>query len=295
MKPLLIEHLRELPDAFRRRSVTREFLQARILLSLQDHGAFSNWAFVGGTALRFLFNLPRYSEDLDFSLVSAGTDVRFEKLMRAVRGDLHAEAYTVEIKVRADKTVASAMIKFRGLLHELGISPLQDETIAVKVEIDTNPPQGAGTDIKAVRRHFMLNLQHYDAASLLAGKLHAVLSRKYTKGRDLYDLAWYLVADHPKCTTSGHFKVHRFWMENGPLFDLMKSGLDGVYDQHPESEQTRNDTKSLREGVVAAADSRRTGDKPAHGGAPCGKVHQGSDLRLGGRFKVHQGSDPPAR
>jgi len=194
VKPLLIEHLRELPDAFRRRSVTREFLQARILLSLQDHGAFSNWAFVGGTALRFLFNLPRYSEDLDFSLVSAGTDVRFEKLMRAVRGDLHAEAYTVEIKVRADKTVASAMIKFRGLLHELGISPLQDETIAVKVEIDTNPPQGAGTDIKAVRRYFMLNLQHYDAASLLAGKLHAVLSRKYTKGRDLYDLAWYLAA-----------------------------------------------------------------------------------------------------
>lgn len=192
MKPLLIERLLEEPDAFRRRSVTREFLQARILLSLQDHGAFSNWAFVGGTALRFLYNLPRYSEDLDFSLTSPGKDARFEKLMRKVRADLQAEAYTVEIKARANKTVASAMVKFRGLLYEIGLSPLRDETLAVKIEIDTNPPPGAGTGIKAVRRYFMLNLQHYDPASLLSGKLHAVLSRKYTKGRDLYDLAWYL-------------------------------------------------------------------------------------------------------
>lgn len=192
MKPLLIEKLRGETDAFRRRSLTREFLQARILLSLQDHGAFSNWAFLGGTALRFLYNLPRYSEGLDFSLTTPKTDARFEKLMRAVRSDLQAEAYGVEIKVRADKAVASAMVKFRGLLHEVGISPLRDETLAVKIEIDTNPPAGGETGIKAVRRYFMLNLQHYDPASLLAGKLHAVLSRKYTKGRDLYDLAWYL-------------------------------------------------------------------------------------------------------
>ena len=112
MKPLLIEQLREQPDDFRRRSITREFLQARILLSLQDHGAFSNWAFVGGTALRFLYNLPRYSEDLDFSLVDPGGEARFEKLMRALRQDLLAEAYAVEIKIRTNRAVASAMVKF---------------------------------------------------------------------------------------------------------------------------------------------------------------------------------------
>jgi len=194
MKPLLIERLREESDDFRRRSVTREFLQARILLSLQDHGAFTNWAFVGGTSLRFLFQLPRYSEDLDFSLTSPDEDARFEMLMRALRTDLQAEAYTVEIKARAERTVASAMVKFRGLLYEVGISPLRDETLAVKIEIDTNPPPGARTTTRAIRRFFMLNLLHYDPASLLSGKLHAVLSRKYTKGRDLYDLAWYLSA-----------------------------------------------------------------------------------------------------
>lgn len=126
MKPLLFEHLREQPDAFRKRSITREFLQARILLSLQDHGAFSNWAFVGGTALRFLYNLPRYSEDLDFSLAVPESETRFEPLMRSLKGDLLAEAYSVEIKVRTRNAVASAMVKFRGLLHEVGISPLPD-------------------------------------------------------------------------------------------------------------------------------------------------------------------------
>ena len=72
MKPLLLETLRDESDEFRRRSRAREYLQARTLLALQDNGAFSHWAFVGGTALRFLFQLPRYSEDLDFSFTSPG-------------------------------------------------------------------------------------------------------------------------------------------------------------------------------------------------------------------------------
>jgi len=192
MKPLLIDRLAKEADAFRKRSITREFLQARILLSLQDHGAFADWAFLGGTSLRFLYNLGRYSEELDFSLIRPDGDPRFESLMRSLRTDLKAEAYPVEIKIRSNQTVASAMVKFRGLLYELGLSPLRDETLSVKVGIDTNPPDGAATGVKSVRRFFLLNLLHYDKASLLAGKLHAILSRKFTKGRDLYDLAWYL-------------------------------------------------------------------------------------------------------
>ena len=192
MKPLLLELLREESDAFRRRSRAREYLQARILLSLQDHGAFANWAFVGGTALRFLFSLPRYSEDLDFSVTSPGAEARFEERLEAVRSDLLGEAYQVDVRSRTRAAVASALVKFRGLLYELGLSPHDDEVFTIKVEIDTNPPAGARTETRLVRRFVMLNLLHYDRSSLLAGKLHAVLTRKYTKGRDLYDLAWYL-------------------------------------------------------------------------------------------------------
>lgn len=192
MKQLLVNILQDESDDLRRRSTTREYLQARVLLALQDHGAFTNWAFVGGTALRFLFGLPRYSEDLDFSLANPNTDARFERLMRAVRSDLTAEAYDVTMRIRTDSPVASAFIKFRGLLHELGLSPHADEVFTVKVEIDTNPPAGAGVETRIIRRFAMLNLLHHDRASLIAGKLHAVLTRKYTKGRDLYDLVWYL-------------------------------------------------------------------------------------------------------
>ena len=192
MKPLLAELLRAESDALLGRSKAREYLQARILLSLQDHGAFANWAFVGGTALRFLFSLPRYSEDLDFSVTLPEADTRFEELMESVRSDLSGETYRVEVRTRAHGAVAAAAVKFKGLLYELGLSPHDKEVFTIKVEIDRNPPAGARTETRLVRRFVMLNLLHYDRSSLLAGKLHAVLTRKYTKGRDLYDLAWYL-------------------------------------------------------------------------------------------------------
>ncbi len=112
--------------------------------------------------------------------------------MRAVKQALSSETYDVEIKMREARTVAAGFIKFRGLLHELGLTPHKDKVLSVKVEIDANPPEGAVISSRPVRRFVLLHLLHYDRASLFAGKLHAVLSRQYTKGRDLYDLVWYL-------------------------------------------------------------------------------------------------------
>jgi len=62
----------------------------------------------------------------------------------------------------------------------------------VRLEVDTRPPQGAVIETTVVRRHVLLRLQHHDRASLLAGKLHAILQRPWPKGRDFYDLVWYL-------------------------------------------------------------------------------------------------------
>ena len=75
---------------------------------------------------------------------------------------------------------------------ELGLSRRAEQNLSIRVEVDTNPPGGAGTDISIVRRFQLLRLQHHDKSSLFAGKIHAVLVREYTKGRDFYDLAWYL-------------------------------------------------------------------------------------------------------
>ena len=84
------------------------------------------------------------------------------------------------------------MFGFPGLPYELGVSLRRAQKLSVKVELDTNPPSGAGITTTLVRRHVTLNLCHHDRPSLLAGKVHAVLSRRWTKGRDLFDLAWYL-------------------------------------------------------------------------------------------------------
>jgi hypothetical protein len=170
----------------------REYLQALTLQSLQRTGAMIAIAFHGGTALRFLYSLPRYSEDLDFALERPSNSYNFRSYLQSIRNDLETQGYKITLKVSDQKTVHSAFIRFPGLPYELKLSPHPEEVLAVKIEIDTNPPAGASLDTSLVRRHVMLNLQHHDRASLLAGKLHAILQRPFLKGRDLYDLIWYL-------------------------------------------------------------------------------------------------------
>ena len=174
------------------RNVAREYLQARILGAMQRAGAMASLAFQGGTCLRFLHALPRYSEDLDFALEKNRERYNLSDYLNAVRKDLTAEQYRVELRTRELRTVHNGLVRFPGLLHELGLSPHPNEVLAVKIEVDTNPPQGAVTEVRLVRRHVMLQLHHHDRATLLAGKLHALLQRSYTKGRDLHDLIWYL-------------------------------------------------------------------------------------------------------
>ena len=192
MKAYLQQLLAQEKNPLRARCLLREYLQARLLESLQKAGAFIPWAFQGGTALRFLYATPRFSEDLDFALVTPRGADGFEDAIQRVKSDLTAETYAPRVKLQAGKVVKSAWFSFDGLPHELGLSPQRSEALSIKVELDTNPPAGAGLATSLVRRHITLRLQHHDQASLLAGKLHAVLARPYTKGRDLYDLAWYL-------------------------------------------------------------------------------------------------------
>lgn len=191
MKEYLRQLIKEQPNVLLRRSVVREYLQARILQFLQGEGAFLNMAFVGGTALRFLFFLPRYSEDMDFSVLPS-KEINFENLLYRIKMNFEAENYKIIIKKGKQKPVMGAFIRFHDLLYELGLSPHKDEVLSVKLEIDTNPPEGAVTAVTLIRRYVTVNILHYDKASLFAGKVNAILTRKYTKGRDLFDLVWTL-------------------------------------------------------------------------------------------------------
>lgn len=208
MKGYLQQLVRETPPQHGR-NVVREYLQARILQELMRAGAMSLLAFMGGTALRFLYYMQRYSEDMDFSLEGAARQYDLSGWANAVTRQFQREAYGAEQAVRRQGAVHKVLLRFPGVLYETGLSPHRSETLMIKLEIDTNPPAGAITESTRVNRHVTLRLHHHDRASLLAGKLLAVLNRQWAKGRDFYDLAWYL--------------GRRDWPE--PNLDMLNNGI----------------------------------------------------------------------
>jgi hypothetical protein len=192
MKDILARIVEESASPLKARNLMREYLQARVLAILQREGAMVPLAFHGGTALRFLYALPRHSEDLDFALERDRELYDLERYTKAIEAEFHREGYDLDLKRSDERTVHNRWVRFIGLLFEMGLSGQKGEIFSLKIEVDTNPPEGAGLEISLVRRQVMLQLQHHDRASLLAGKIHAILQRPYTKGRDLYDLLWYL-------------------------------------------------------------------------------------------------------
>ncbi|WP_420463792.1 nucleotidyl transferase AbiEii/AbiGii toxin family protein [Candidatus Palauibacter sp.] len=189
------DHLRQLVrglDPQAARNVMREYLQARILEGLQRAGAMSPLAFHGGTALRFLYRLPRYSEDLDFALEGPRESYDPRRWLTSISRQFRREGYEAMASLRDAGSVHAGWFRFRGLPHEFGLSSHPDEVLRIKLEVDTRPPAGAVTETRLVRRHVSLRVHLHDRASLLAGKLHAVLHRPWMKGRDIYDLVWYL-------------------------------------------------------------------------------------------------------
>ncbi|MEI6290973.1 MAG: nucleotidyl transferase AbiEii/AbiGii toxin family protein [Chloroflexota bacterium] len=149
-------------------------------------------AFHGGTALRFLYSHGRFSEDLDFALDASNEAYNFRTYLQSVANELSPEGYKISLKINDQKTVNTAYIRFPGLLYELGLSQVKSEVLAIKIEVDTKAPKGAVLTTTVIRRFVLLQLQHHDKASLFAGKLHAVLMRPYLKGRDIFELFWYL-------------------------------------------------------------------------------------------------------
>lgn len=144
------------PEA--QRAVVCEYLQMRVLQSLQSAGAMIPLAFHGGTALRLPYQMPRYSEGLDFALERQIEQYDFRKYLTTIQRDLIAETYDVEIKLSEGNIVHSAFIRFRGLFYRLGISPHETEVLAIKLEIDTNPPAHAGLDTILVQPWYNIML-----------------------------------------------------------------------------------------------------------------------------------------
>jgi len=184
------------PDPAQRLNILREYVQACVLRSLHEAEAFSSLAFVGGTALRFLYELPRFSEDLDFSQTGEHP-AQAVAWMRKVKGDLEKAGFAPRVTWNDRKTVQSGWVRVAGLLKDIGLSGQAEEALSIKVEIDTNPPPGGCCAQRVLTRHLTFFVRHHTLPCLMAGKIHALLTRKYTKGRDWYDLFWYLSQQPP--------------------------------------------------------------------------------------------------
>lgn len=191
MRDQALALVRGVSDPSQGLNLLREYLQALVLRSLHESEAFRPLAFVGGTALRFLHSLPRFSEDLDFSTVSA-EGYQGRAWMAKVKRDLALAGFDPMVTWNERRVVHTGWIRLPRILHDARLSARPEEKLSIKVEIDTRPPAGAHCERRIVTKHVTFLVQHHDLPSLLAGKLHAVLSRPYAKGRDWYDLVWYL-------------------------------------------------------------------------------------------------------
>jgi predicted nucleotidyltransferase component of viral defense system len=207
----------------------REILQSVALLGLWRAKFFNEAAFYGGTALRIIYGLNRFSEDLDFSLLKPGTGFNFSRFKSALENECKAFGFDVRFETRTkttDTTIESAFLK-ANTYEQMMVVDAPDELLAgihhqavlkIKIEVDTNPPTGFDTEIKYVFTPLQFAVRSYNLPSLFAGKLHAVLCRKWknrVKGRDWYDFAWY-VSHYPKVNIfhleqrmrdSGHYNL----------------------------------------------------------------------------------------
>ncbi len=180
----------------------REIIQEIALLGLWRGKFFEHAAFYGGTALRILYGLDRFSEDLDFSLLNPNKDFRLDGYEKSITTELASFDIdaTIERKSKVVQTsVESAFIKANTMIHMLKFGSQwkthKDKISKIKIEVDTDPPLGFLTEAKQHFQPIPFAVKTFTLPDLFAGKLHALLFRprmRNLKGRDWYDLLWYV-------------------------------------------------------------------------------------------------------
>ncbi len=189
MKDIALQTARETGKG--KLNTLREYLQNYILFLMQKIGMSGSLYFAGGTALRFLYRIRRYSEDLDFSAGKDWAPEKLQVLSKQLDRHLKNAGYSCILKTKDTGAVQRIVIGFTDLLYELELSPRREQKLNIHIEIDLNPPQAWVGMKTIIDLHLPVVIQHYDLASLFAGKMHALSMRRYTKGRDVYDLFWY--------------------------------------------------------------------------------------------------------
>src|SRR5690554_561639 len=238
-------------------SALREIMQEITLAGLSRTNFFEKAAFYGGTALRIFYKLDRYSEDLDFSLLKADPDFLIEPYFNAIIDEFKSLGLTVSIKEKRKtehSAIESAFLKAETIWKEIVLEDIIKEigvrsnrSLTIKIEIDRLPPLNFTTEEKLVLRPFSFYVKCFTKPSLFAGKMHALLFRKWknrVKGRDWYDLEWYIKKGIP--LNVNHFltraKDTNDWLDDNISNEQINELLDAKI--------TSVSFKSIKEDIV---------------------------------------------
>lgn len=174
----------------------QEVSQKITLAGLRRGGFFDHAAFYGGTCLRIFHGLPRFSEDMDFSLTEKRDDIHLENYFNAIREEFHIAGFDVEITKKEKKAfgrVESAFLKENTEAYDIKFQTRR--MVKVKIELDTDPPLLFSTEQKLLLKPHSFMTRCFTLPDLYAGKMHALVYRAWQrriKGRDWYDFEWYV-------------------------------------------------------------------------------------------------------
>lgn len=210
----------DLTDTTKHRNAIFEVNQQIILAGLYNGGFFDKAAFYGGTCLRIFHGLKRFSEDLDFSLLSADGDFDFTRYFQPIIDAFALVGRSVDITKKDKKTfgrVESAFLKDNTDVFDVSFQT--DKSIKIKIEVDTRPPMNFQTEQKLLLQPHAFMTRCFTLPDLFAGKMHALVYRAWknrVKGRDWYDFVWYVSNNVP--LDFNHFaeRVREF---NGEIID----------------------------------------------------------------------------
>lgn len=184
-------------NAVEEENATKEIVQEIALYALWRGDFFDIALFRGGTSLRILHRLPRFSEDLDFMLRSPNAEFDWAPYLK-ILVEVFAQfglKLDAQPKERMDRAVREAVLKDESIASQLdltfaGTGPRR--TIKIKLEIDTSPPPESGEATTFLDFPSDYEVRHQNLPSNFALKIHALLCRGYLKGRDWYDFSWYV-------------------------------------------------------------------------------------------------------
>lgn len=174
------------------RNILLEYLQTQILKALSLSKFNDSLSFLGGTCLSFAHGINRFSEDLDFDLIKK-TGFEIEELMLDIKSKLELQGFEVDARTKTTENIHIVFFRFKNVLREFGFSVPKDEKVLVKFEIDFSPYENIRVETKfadSFNERFPMFVNTKE--TLFAQKIIAIIFRPYQKGRDFYDLVWFL-------------------------------------------------------------------------------------------------------